>query len=352
MTSLAKGSTRSLLIIIVLLLCLVGVVWFSRQHLSRQAPSRTPLYAGLITIGTETWPGYLPLYVARDQGYFKDAGVNVEIKRYIGLGELSKDYVAGTMQGRANLTLDMVNEYLQGLDHKAVLVIDYSNGSDAIVGNESVPTLKEIRGKRVAFEPNTLEEFFIAWALKQVGFTLADVQAVVANPEESARQLAAGQLDVAVSHEPFLSKMLGAGAFHGLYSSADAPGLITDILTFRTDFLQAYPETVQAVVRAYFAALQFCQEHPAQAHAILAKEFGDSPESVTTQLQGVKLLDLVDNQTAFTFSGGLQSLYGNLRQIGEFVLSHQAKTARPLDTDALIDPRFIRQLADEERTSR
>src|SRR3989338_6180654 len=138
--------------IIVLILVVVGV-WLSSQYSSRIPKAKNHLYQEKITIGMETWPGYLALIVARDKGYFQQAGLDVEVKRYVALGELSKDYVAGKMQGRANLTLDMVNESLHGLDHRAVLVIDYSNGSDAIVANATVPQLQDIRGKRVAYEP-------------------------------------------------------------------------------------------------------------------------------------------------------------------------------------------------------
>ena len=345
MTQRTAGSRRTVAVAAIVLLLAVGTDWFGARRFRPQTTGRPPPYAGTITIGTETWPGYLALYVARDQGYFRDAGLHVEIKRYVALGKLSQDYVAGNMQGRANLTLDMVNESLQGLDQKAVLVIDYSNGSDAIVADQDVPALEDIRGKRVAYEPNTLEEFFITWALKQVGFTLADVHAVVANPEESARQLAAGQLDVAVSHEPFLSQMLKAGTFHSLYSSADAPGLITDILTFRTDFLEAHPDAVQRIIQAYFRALVFWKEHPEQANAILAKEFGDSTESIAAQLRGVKLLDIDENRTALTFAAGLQSLYGNMRQISEFIAEQRGHQGVELDTDRIIEPKFVKEFA-------
>ncbi len=349
MTQLPMGARRPVAVGIVVILLAIGAAWFGARRLLPRTTSPTPLYSGTITIGTETWPGYLALYVARDLGYFKDARLNVQIKRYVALGKLSEDYVAGKMQGRANLTLDMVNESLQGLNQKAVLVIDYSNGSDAIVAGPNTLALKDARGKRVAFEPNTLEEFFITWALKQVGLTLADIHVAVANPEESAQQLAAGQLDVAVSHEPFLSKILGSGQFHSLYSSADAPGLITDILTFRTDFLEAHPDTIRAIMQAYFRAIQFWKEHPEQADAILAKEFGDSAESIAAQLQGVKLLDERENHTALTFAAGVQSLYGNMRQIGEFVKEHRGRAAEECDTDRLIEPRFIREIVTHAR---
>lgn len=299
------------------------------------------LYAGPIVIGVETWPGYFPLLVARDEGYFAQAGLNVTIKRYAGLGQLSRDYQAGKMQGRANLTLDAVNETLHGLDHRIVLAIDYSTGSDAIMAKKSIANGRDFRGKRVGFEPGTLEEFFLTWALNQNELDLDDVVPVHGDPEQTARQLRDGTLDVAVSHEPYLSRFVQAGEFHPVYSSADAPGLITDVLTFRTDFIRAHPETVRAFIRVYFRALDDWKRHPERTHAVVAREFGDTPEAIATQLGGVTMLDERDNRTAFTFAAGFLSLYGNMRQIGEFIQDQDQRHSRDLDTDALVDRRFV-----------
>ena len=306
------------------------------------------LYPGKITIGMETWPGYLPLFVAQAKGYFRELGLDVDIKRYIALGEVSKDYVAGKLQGRANLTLDAVNEHLDGLDHRVVLAIDYSNGSDAIIARKEITTVSDFAGKRVGYEPNTLEEFFVSWALMENGLTLGDITPVFGNPEETVQQLKEGKADVAVSHEPFMSQVVASGDFHPVYTSADAPGLITDILTFRTDFVDTYPETVELIVQAYFKALHFWKDHPEEAYVILAKEFGDTPEGIAQQFKGITMLDEGDNDTAFTFAAGLKSLYGNMRQIGKFVRKHRGIVPAELNTDKLIETRFVKNLLKEE----
>src|SRR5258706_15205295 len=80
-------------------------------------------YKDQIVIGDVVWPGYLGLYIAADKGYFKEAGLNVDVRDYTALAELSNDYVTGKMQGRANLGIDMVNEHLKGFDHRVVLAI-------------------------------------------------------------------------------------------------------------------------------------------------------------------------------------------------------------------------------------
>ena len=327
-----------------LILATIGFIGLS--HDISASEIRHNLYKGKITIGTAIWPGYLGLYVAQEKGYFKGSGLDVDIKLGVGLAELSKDYVAGKMQGRANLVFDAVKEHLGGFDHKVVLAIDYSNGSDAILARQDILSVLDFKGKRVGYEFGTLEEFFLTWVLLENGMQLSDITPVNANPEEAAKMLKEGQVDVAVTYEPFVSKYVSTGDFHVVYSSANAPGLITDILTFRTDFIEAYPETIQAIINAYFKAIHFWKEHPAEVEAILAKQFGDTPESIAGQLKGVKVLGERDNQTAFTFSTGLQSLYGNMRQIGKFIYKHDGGSSPP-STDALIEKRFIREINDQ-----
>ncbi len=309
------------------------------------SPSNESLYPATITIGTVVWPGYVGLYIARDNGYFREAGLNVELKSYASLGELSKDYSAGKMQGRSNLNLDAVLEARQGLDHKAILAIDYSNGADGIVARSDIQSLADVKGKRVGLEPNTLEEFFMAWALEQNGLSLKDVTVVAADPEKAAQLLKAGEVDVAVTYEPFLSQLLADGQFHTIYSSSDAPGLIADILTFRTDFIKAYPKTIEAILRAYFRGLRFWKEHPAEAYEILAKELNDTPDGTAKQLEGLHVLDENDNRTAFTFAAEMQTIYGNLRRVARFVAEHQSGTPALPDSDQLIDRGFIQIIA-------
>ena len=146
------------------------------------------------------------------------------------------------------------------------------------------------------------------------------------------------------------SNLGGSKDFHVVYSSQDAPGLITDIMTFRTDFVEAHPETVEAIVRAYFKGLAFWKEHPEEANTITAKEYSDTPESIARQLGGIKMLDEQDNVIAFTYAAGLRSLYGNLHQIEKFVRKHKGESSAPLDTNKLIERKFIKNIAEKKNS--
>ncbi|MBI2340475.1 MAG: ABC transporter substrate-binding protein [Deltaproteobacteria bacterium] len=309
-------------------------------------PTEEPpkLYPGKIVIGGVDWPGYLALYVARDKGFFKEEGVDVEFRIYNSHVGYIADYLAGKIQGVTNLGNELIDQVLRGFDQRVVLVIDYSNGSDGIAASPAIKNFGQIRGKRVAYEHGTLEEYFFLYALEQYRLSVKEIVPVNLDPIESAKALEEGKVDAAVTYEPHLSKTIKKIGGTCIYSSADAPGLITDLLTFGAPFIENYPDSVSAIVRAYFRAIRFWKENPDEVHGILTGQFKATKEEVIQQLKGVTILDEQENQTALTFSMGTASLYGNLRRVGDFVMQKQGKKRGDLDTDKLIDKRFIKNL--------
>lgn len=317
------------------------------------APGQDPppsLYAEKITVGCVVWPGYTCLYVADGEGYFAEEGLDVDIKLYAGTSELSRDYVAGKMQGRANLTLEVVHEYREGMRHRVVAAIDFSDGADAIMSTTEITSVDQFKGKRVAFEPDSLEEFFLRWALQEHGLTMDDIRPIrTDDPKGSAAALERGLADVAVTYEPLVSRLEASSGFHRVYTSSDAPGLLTDVLTFNADFVERHPETIEAFLRAYFRAYRLWQADPDRANRHVAEVLNAPLDEIPQQQQGANILSFHENREAFSFASGLTSLYGNLRRIQEFVQETEGlgSPAELVGTDQLVEPRFIRALAPE-----
>ena len=204
-------------------------------------------------------------HVADGKGFFQEEGLDVEIKIYKGTSELSQDYLAGGMHGRANVTLEVVQEGHRGMRHRVVSAIDFSDGADAIMAVDEIQSVSELRGKLVALEGDGLAEFFLHWALEENGLSINDIVPVkVDDPIGSAAALEHGEVDAAVTYEPAVSRLEATGDYHRLYTSSDAPGLITDVLTFREDFVVQYPATIRAFLRAYFRGYGFWRSHPAK----------------------------------------------------------------------------------------
>ncbi len=313
--------------------------WFEASSPKMSDMPVAKIEAQKVVIGYTPWPGYIAFFVARDKGYFADEGLDVELKNYPSLAQTAVDYKAGLIQGVMNLGLDTIHQAETGLDHKAVLLIDDSKGSDGIIAGPGIKDFAGIKGKKVAYEFGTLEEFFLRYALEEHGLSLSDIQSVNHYPEAAADALIKKEVDVAVTYEPFMSRAMFAAGGSKIYSSAQAPGLITDILTFRTDFIVQNPNTIAAMIRAYFKAIDFIKFNPAEAHRILAEAYGISTDDVVAQLDGVKVSDQDRNRAAFSPTSA-QSLYVNLQSIAQFVQA-VGKEEKPFDTATLIEPAFV-----------
>lgn len=104
----------------------------------------------LLRIGTNTWPGYEPLYLARSLGYYE--GSPITLVELTSASEVIHALRSGTLEGAA-LTLDEVLTLLDdGFDLKVVLVMDFSNGGDVLLAKPGIDSTADLRGKRIAVE--------------------------------------------------------------------------------------------------------------------------------------------------------------------------------------------------------
>ncbi|OGI69666.1 hypothetical protein A3A09_02940 [Candidatus Nomurabacteria bacterium RIFCSPLOWO2_01_FULL_42_20] len=332
---------------IILILFVLGFLFFLYTGLSKAEdlpPSKK------VVIGYVDWPGYVGLFIAHNLGFFREAGLEVDLQKYDSLKNLSVDYSAGKLDGRTNLTLDAIHEAYDGVRHKIVAVINYSLGADMIIGRKNIKSIKDLKGKKVAYDAKALEEFFLNQALDEYGLKLKDVQSVLVPVGERTELIKAGIVDAVVTYEPHASKILDSSAYRVIYSSADAPGFIVDVWTFKTEFIKEHEETVRLFLEAYFRGVDFYKKNQKEGEMILAKQFDIKMEEATAGLLGVHILDSAENKTAFTFASKIESIFGNLRIVNKFLLSnhiddhirHEDKDLSAIDTDYLIDRRFLR----------
>src|SRR6476620_7113753 len=83
-----------------------------------------------LKIGYSTWVGYGPLFIARDKGYFKDEGLDVELVKV----EDPKDRftaLAGKQLDGLVTTLDTMSQYWKAeTPFHTFLALDESSGGD------------------------------------------------------------------------------------------------------------------------------------------------------------------------------------------------------------------------------
>ncbi|MEI6304617.1 MAG: ABC transporter substrate-binding protein [Candidatus Taylorbacteria bacterium] len=297
---------------------------------------------GTIKYGYQDWPGVLPYLIAYEKGFYKNRGLDVVLVKEDSYVKELEDLISGAIDFSGDVALiDVVKRVSKGVNLSVVLATDYSNGADGFVANSSVKSITGLKGKNVSVEMDTLGEYLLYEALKKDNLKLTDIKEVNLSAQDAAQAFIDKKVDAAVSYGPNLSRAVTDGDGAILYSSANSPGLIIDVLAFRSDFVKNNPAKVSAVVGAYADAMDFIEKNPGDAYTIGAKYFGISVEALTGQLKGIKLMSISENMDLMSFGSGKDSIHGLINNAYDF-LKLKGDIVGDIDTTEIVDHSYVR----------
>lgn len=254
-----------------------------------------------ISIGLSTWVGYGPLYIAQDQGFFKDAGLSVDLVKM----EDPKTRMPAMIAGRIDMavtTIDTVlNFYSPQHPLTYLFALDESAGGDGIVADKDIKTIADLKGKKVAFAEGSVSQFFLGALLHNNGMKLSDVDAVNMTAGDAGAAFVAGRVNAAVTWEPWLTRGKQTDHGHLLIDSTKTPGLIVDIATTTDEWAKSHQKQLKALYGAWAKAVAWQKANPEKANAIMAKGVGgwlSKPDVFAETLSGVKYFG-ADKNAAF-----------------------------------------------------
>lgn len=289
-------------------------------------------------IGTNVWPGYEPLFLARQLGYLTTA---VRLVEYSSATEVISAFRNGAIEAAA-LTLD---ETLLLAQHeqapRIVLVMDVSHGADAILGRTDVGSISAMKGRRVGVEHTAVGAYLLTRALQLNGLTWADLTIVPVHIDEHERAFRDGSVDAVVTFEPTRSRLRAAGA-RELFTSAHIPGEIMDVLAVRAHALERHRRELDTLLAGWFRALEYLNQHPREAAARIAPRMRLGPDEVLASYQGVTLPDAADNRALL--AGATPQLLSTMNRLGA-VMIDQKLLARPIDAASLLEPGPLLRIA-------
>lgn len=305
------------------------------------------LAAQEVRISTVTWVGYAGLYVADEMKLFEPHGVSVSVNMISDNAMLVADLKEGRADA-ATLTYDQVlNAVAGGADIKVVLPMDYSAGGDAVVAPKSIKGVADLKGKKVGFNYLGPPEILMAYALQKNGLREQDIEGVDLTADSIPGALESARIEAGATYEPNISSLLklgGGNKYHVIFSSDEAPGLITDVLVFDSKFIQAHPQAVEGVIKGYLDALQYMRDKPDDTARILSMVMGIPKSSVEGELSGVHIPSLEEMPAVFDEkSQAITSLFNSGKLIGQILMDKQAITAVP-EIAGTFDASFIETL--------
>ena len=260
------------------------------------APAK-PAEPVTVRIGTQPWIGYGPWWIAKEKGMFEKYGLKAELVDFVQDQDVNAALASGKMEAANLATHTALKLFSTGLDIRIVLLQDASYQADAILADGKVQSIADLKGKKVAYEEGTTSDLLLNYALMQNGMSIADIEKVPMPASDAGTTLISGQVDVAVTYEPYITEAVKQNKdVRVLYAAAERPGLISDVLAVNATFLKEQPEAARSLLKVWDEALKFYQTNPDEAKAIIARNVGSEPEELVTAFEGVKFFSLADNQ--------------------------------------------------------
>lgn len=217
-----------------------------------------------------------------------------------------------------------INAYAKS-DGTAVRIISGSTSGGAfLVVRPDITSAEDLRGTKIATPSlgNTQDVALRAW-LKEQGFETdtaggGDVSVV---PQENAQTLEtfqAGTIDGAWVPEPWATRLITEGGGKVLVDERDLwpdGKYVTTHLMVATTFIEENPEVVKRILLATIEAVDFVNESPAEAQAIV----NDEIEKFTTKRLGDELLAAAWKNLEFTvdpIASSLEESASDARELG------------------------------------
>ena len=262
------------------------------------------------------------------KGWFKDAGIDVDLVWFDYLPSLDA-FAAGKVDAVTAVATDAMVNGANGAKSKIIAILDYSDGSDMIIGKPGVESIKDLKGQKVGLEVSLVEHLLLLEALKQNGMTQSDVEIVNTATNETSQTLASGKVAAVGAWYPVSSQVLTQvpGA-KKLFTSAEAKGLIYDVPAVSPVSFAEHKDAWAKVVKIFYKCVDFIRDPATRPEAIkiMAARVGADVEEYSKNIPGTHFLSLAEAKAAFKTGDGLDSLYGSMMIGNQFNLENKVYT--------------------------
>ncbi len=299
-----------------------------------------------LKIAYSDWPGWVAWEIAIQKGWFKEAGVDVEFMWFDYVPSMDA-YVAGKVDAVTMTNGDALVTGATGKPSVGIIINDFSNGNDMIVAAPGIETIKDLKGKKVGLEEGFVSHLLLLTGLEKNGLKAEDVTIVNTPTNETPQVLASKAVDAIGAWQPNSGQALKVlPGSKPVFTSADAPGIIYDLLYVSPESLEKRKDDWMKVTEVWYRIVDYmkAEENLDDVLKILSARVKITPEEYEPFLKGTYILTLDEALARWDTAAGLGTVYGSSTVADEFNVKFGVYD-KPQDVNKFLDPSFTKALA-------
>ena len=313
-----------------------------------QAPEKRQITLG---VGGKTALYYLPLTIAERLGHFKEQGLDVTINDFRGGAQSLQALAGGSVDVVTGAYEHTIRMQAKGQDVRALVELGRFPGIVLGVRKDRAEAYKspaDLKGMKIGVSaPGSSTNFFVMYLMAKAGLKPADASyiGVGIGPSVIAAVIK-GEIDAMSNLDPMMTKLEIDGQIKVVADSRTEQGTRAifggsnpaAVLYAKQDFIARNPNTVQALVNAFYKTLKWLESAtPEQVTATVPEEYWLGDKALYTA--AVKANKPVYSVTGLIPAAGMQSASDML-----VAFDDELKTAK-FDLARTFDDRFVKKAA-------
>jgi NitT/TauT family transport system substrate-binding protein len=313
-----------------------------------QAPEKKQITLG---VGGKTALYYLPLTIAERLGHFKEQGLEVTINDFRGGAQSLQALAGGSVDVVTGAYEHTIRMQAKGQDVRAVIELGRFPGIVLGVRKDRANAYKspaDLKGMKIGVSaPGSSTNFFVMYLLAKAGLKPTDASyiGVGIGPSVIAAVIK-GEIDAMSNLDPMMTKLELDGQIKVVADTRTEEGTRAifgganpaAVLYAKQDFIARNPNTMQALVNAFYKTLKWLESAtPEQVTATVPEEYWLGDRALYTA--AVKASKRVYSVTGVIPAAGMKSASDML-----VAFDDELKNAK-LDLAKTFDDRFVKKAA-------
>jgi NitT/TauT family transport system substrate-binding protein len=283
------------------------------------------LLAEPLKIGYSDWPGFVAWEIAIEKKMFDKVGVDVQFEWFDYVASMDA-FAAGQLDAVAITNGDALVTGATGAQNVMILIHDFSNGNDMVIGAPGISSITDLKGKKVGVEVGFVGHLLLLNALEKNGLTEADVELVNVPTNETPQVLASGQVDAVVAWQPSSGQALNlVPGSKAIYTSRDEPGLIFDILAVSPSSLAQNRKDWAKVIEVWDMVVAYLKDEATRddAISIMAARVGLTPKEYKGFIDGTHIMSVKESMAYAVKGDSFSSIYGSSKIADDFNVANE-----------------------------
>ena len=216
----------------------------------------------------------LPLYVAEQKGYFKEASLDVQLVPVASAAERDQVMQGGQVDGALT---DVINVVLFNAEQPRLKIVRKARVAfpnaplfRLLAAKDSgVNSLQDLKGVEIGISDNSVIAYWTDRVLQREGLAKSDIKTVaIPNIVQRAQLMAQNQLKASVLPDPLASVAMLQGA-RVIADDTKYPELGQSVLVFREPYLRQNADAMRRFVQAYDRAVTELRTNGAAYRSLL-----------------------------------------------------------------------------------